>query len=69
MGRRHGQNHGGSLMCSPGLRVSLDKPDPDAVQFKNQRGNSETAKAVQPEMEYTKLANPLAIPLKVPGMG
>ena len=58
-----------ALMCAPGVRVTLDDQKRDDVVFKNKRGNSEPAKAEKPALETTKLANPLAIPLKVPGMG
>lgn len=56
-------------MCAPGLKVSLDKPEENVV--KKIHGSSQMAPTkVMTEREATKqIANPLAIPLKVPGIG
>ena len=62
-----------AIMCQPGIRVSLDKPDHEAVQFKNKRGESQMTEKVNPHAQLPTVAakkpNPLAVPLKVPGMG
>jgi hypothetical protein len=55
-------------MCAPGLKVSLDKPEPNVV--KKIHGSSQVAPKPMTEKAATKIiSNPLAIPLKVPGMG
>lgn len=56
-------------MCAPGVKVSLDG-DTTEEKFKNKRGLTTVAPKDSDRQEIiTKLANPLAIPLKVPGMG
>lgn len=56
-------------MCAPGLKVSVDNPDERMVPSKL-TGSSQMAPKKLTEREATKrAANPLSIPLKVPGMG
>lgn len=63
-------------MCAPGIKVSLDKPE-DGPRFKNQRGDSGVAQegpqlapgSTNPQKMTKAPTNPLAIPLKVPGIG
>jgi len=57
-------------MCSPagGVRVSLDSHEPNVV--KKLHGSSQVAPKTLTDKEATKIiSNPLAVPLKVPGMG
>jgi len=55
-------------MCAPGLKVSLDNHEPNVV--KRIHGSSQVAPQKLTPKEATKqIANPLAIPLKVPGIG
>jgi hypothetical protein len=57
-------------MCAPGLSVKVDNPDERMVPSKL-RGQSQMAPKAEPAVNNNKkiAANPLAIPLKVPGIG
>jgi hypothetical protein len=54
-------------VCAPGIKVSLDKPEPNVV--KKIHGSSQVAPKLTEKTATKQVANPLAIPLKVPGMG
>ena len=67
-------------MCAPGLKVSIDKRDREAIEFKNKRGQTQLGETdatlldtglLKPETTAApaKKPNPLAVPLKVPGIG
>jgi hypothetical protein len=56
-------------MCAPGIKVALDNPDERMVPSRL-KGLPSTALKPLTEKEATKkISNPLAIPLKVPGIG
>jgi hypothetical protein len=56
-------------MCAPGLKVSVDNPDERMVPSKLKGLPTMAPKALTDKEATKQVSNPLAIPLKVPGIG
>ena len=58
-------------MCAPGLKVSVDNPTERMIPSRLKGMSQMAPKKSNDEVTVTKLPakNPLAIPLKVPGLG
>jgi hypothetical protein len=57
------------MMCAPGLKVSLDNPDERMIPSRLKGLPHMAPKPLTEKEAVKKISNPLAIPLKVPGIG
>jgi hypothetical protein len=57
------------MMCAPGLKVSLDNPDERMIPSHLKGLPHMAPKPLTEKEAVKKISNPLAIPLKVPGIG